>query len=53
MSEKELLGKIAINPKVTVGKPAIKGAHLTLEYIVNKVSICFRVIVTPAKAGVQ
>ena len=35
MSEKELLGRIAINPKVMVGKLVIKGTRLTVEYVLN------------------
>ena len=35
MSEKELLGRIAINPKVVVGKLVIKGTRLTVEYVLN------------------
>jgi uncharacterized protein (DUF433 family) len=35
MSENELLGRIAINPKVMLGKPVIKGTRLTVEYVLN------------------
>ncbi|MBA7556760.1 hypothetical protein ES705_49479 [subsurface metagenome] len=35
MNEKQLLERIAINPKIMVGKPIIKGTRLTVEYILN------------------
>jgi len=35
MSDKQLLERISINPKVMVGKPVIKGTRLTVEYILN------------------
>jgi uncharacterized protein (DUF433 family) len=35
MKDKELLERIAFNPKVMVGKPVIKGTRLTVEYILN------------------
>jgi uncharacterized protein (DUF433 family) len=35
MSENELLGRIAIDPKVMLGKPAIRGTRLTVEYVLN------------------
>lgn len=35
MSEKQLLERIACDPKVMVGKPVIKGTRLTVEYILN------------------
>jgi uncharacterized protein (DUF433 family) len=35
MKDKELLERIALNPKVMVGKPVIKGTRLTVEYILN------------------
>jgi len=35
MTEKQMLERIAINPKVKVGKPIIKGTRLTVEYILG------------------
>ncbi len=35
MSDHELLNRIAIDPKVMVGKPIIVGTRLTVEYILN------------------
>jgi uncharacterized protein (DUF433 family) len=30
-----MLGRIAINPGVMVGKPVIRGTRLTVEYVLN------------------
>ena len=35
MTDKNLLERIAINPKVMTGKPVIKGTRLTVEFILN------------------
>ncbi len=35
MPEQELLKRIAIDPKIMVGKPVIRGTRLTVEYILN------------------
>ena len=35
MNETQLLERIALNPKVMVGKPVIRGTRLTVEYILN------------------
>jgi len=35
MNGKQLLERIALNPKVMVGKPVIRGTRLTVEYILN------------------
>lgn len=35
MTEKRLLERIVINPKVMVGKPVIKGTRLTVEFVLG------------------
>jgi uncharacterized protein (DUF433 family) len=35
MTDKKLLGRIAINPKIMTGKPVIKGTRLPVEFILN------------------
>ncbi|HFQ94361.1 MAG TPA: DUF433 domain-containing protein [Anaerolineae bacterium] len=35
MKDDILLERIAVNPKVMVGKPVIRGTRLTVEYILN------------------
>jgi uncharacterized protein (DUF433 family) len=35
MKDQQLLKRIALNPKVMVGKPVIRGTRLTVEYILN------------------
>lgn len=35
MTDQQLLERIALNPKVMIGKPVIKGTRLTVEYILN------------------
>ena len=35
MIEEELLERIAIDPKVMIGKPVIRGTRLTVEYILE------------------
>jgi uncharacterized protein (DUF433 family) len=35
MKDQELLQRIAVNPKVMLGKPVIKGERLTVEYVLN------------------
>ena len=35
MTEKQLLERIVINPKVMVGKPVIKGTRLTVEFVLG------------------
>ena len=35
MTDKQLLDRIAVNPKVMVGKPAIKGTRLTVQFILG------------------
>lgn len=38
MTEKGLLKRIIINPKIMLGKPVIKGTRLTVEIIVEKLA---------------
>jgi uncharacterized protein (DUF433 family) len=35
VQDQQLLKRIALNPRVMVGKPVIKGTRLTVEYILN------------------
>lgn len=35
MSDRELLERIVLDPKVMTGKPVIRGTRLTVEYILN------------------
>jgi uncharacterized protein (DUF433 family) len=35
MTDKELVERIVINPKVMVGKPVIRGTRLTVEHVLN------------------
>ena len=35
MKDQQLLERIALDPKVMVGKPVVKGTRLTVEYILN------------------
>ena len=35
MKDQLLLERIALDPKVMVGKPVVKGTRLTVEYILN------------------
>ncbi len=35
MSDRELLSRIVVDPKVMVGKPVIRGTRLTVDYILN------------------
>lgn len=38
MTEKALLRRIVINPKIMLGKPVIRGTRLTVQMIVEKVA---------------
>lgn len=38
MTEKDLLKRIVINPKIMLGKPVIKGTRLTVEIIIEKLA---------------
>ncbi|MGB2728612.1 MAG: DUF433 domain-containing protein [Halobacteriota archaeon] len=35
MERNQLLERIALNPKIMVGKPVIRGTRLTVQYILN------------------
>lgn len=35
MTDKTLLKRIVMNPKVMTGKPVVKGTRLTVEFILN------------------
>ena len=35
MTDKKLLERISLNPKVMAGKPVIRGTRLTVEFILN------------------
>lgn len=35
MSDRELLDRITLDPKVMMGKPVIRGTRLTVEYVLN------------------
>ena len=38
MSDRELLERITLNPKVMAGKPVIRGTRLTVEYVLNLIA---------------
>ena len=38
MTDEQLLKKIAVNAKVMLGKPVIKGTRLTVEYILDRLA---------------
>lgn len=38
MTEKALLKRIVVNPKIMLGKPVIKGTRLTVEIIIEKLA---------------
>ncbi|RJQ55490.1 MAG: DUF433 domain-containing protein [Nitrospiraceae bacterium] len=38
MTEGKLLKRIAVNPRIMLGKPVIKGTRLTVEIIVEKIA---------------
>lgn len=38
MEKRELLDRIAIDPKVMVGKPVIRGTRLTVQYILGRLA---------------
>lgn len=38
MTDEQLLRRIAINSKVMLGKPVIKGTRLTVEYVIDRLA---------------
>lgn len=38
MTDEQLLKKIAVNAKVMLGKPVIKGTRLTVEYVLDRLA---------------
>lgn len=38
MTDEQLLRRIAIDPKVMLGKPVIKGTRLTVEFIIGRLA---------------
>lgn len=38
MTEKALLRRIAVDPKIMLGKPVIRGTRLTVQIIVEKIA---------------
>jgi len=38
MTDEQLLGRIAIDPKIMLGKPVIKGTRLTVEYVIDRLA---------------
>jgi uncharacterized protein (DUF433 family) len=38
MTEKNLLKRIVVDPKIMLGKPVIKGTRLTVEIIIEKIA---------------
>ncbi len=35
MTDEQLLSRIAVDPKIMLGKPVIKGTRLTVEYVLD------------------
>ena len=38
MTDEQLLRRIAIDPKIMLGKPVIRGTRLTVEYILDRLA---------------
>lgn len=38
MTDKELLKRLSLDPKVMLGKPVIRGTRLTVEYIIDRLA---------------
>lgn len=38
MTDEQLLQRIAIDPKVMLGKPVVKGTRLTVEYVIDRLA---------------